>query len=412
MADNVTLNAGSGGATCLTDDCSTGHAQVVKLAIATDGSATLIPADAKGIQVQQPTAADLNCTEASASAIKAAVEIIDNCIAGSEAQVDVVAALPAGTNLLGKVGIDQVTANANEVVVKSITAGDNNIGNVDVVTLPALVAGSANIGDVDVLTVPAPLSTTGAGTVATALRTTLGSDDPAVTALQLLDNSVDGNYLNVNNNIAGTDVAAGAGAVNAQTQRVIHASDDPVTTAIQIMDDWDAAASDACSVAGDTAHDAADAGEPVKIGHKNKLFDGSAPGTTVSAENDRVDSIADGYGRQYVEVTHPNYWWVSADYGAAQANASIKAAPGTNLCLFVTDIVISNGAVAGNITLLDGSGGTVLFEIYPPINGGVAISLRTPIKLTANTALCITSTTVTTHSVNIGGFVAAVTGGV
>ncbi len=46
-------------------------------------------------------------------------------------------ALPAGTNLLGKVGIDQATANANEVVVKSITAGDNNIGNVDIVTLPA-----------------------------------------------------------------------------------------------------------------------------------------------------------------------------------------------------------------------------------------------------------------------------------
>jgi hypothetical protein len=34
-----------------------------------------------------------------------------------------------------------------------ITAGDNNIGNVDVVTLPALVAGTANIGDVDVLSI-------------------------------------------------------------------------------------------------------------------------------------------------------------------------------------------------------------------------------------------------------------------
>lgn len=36
--------------------------------------------------------------------------------------------LMAGTNLIGKVGIDQVTANANEVVVKSITAGANVIG--------------------------------------------------------------------------------------------------------------------------------------------------------------------------------------------------------------------------------------------------------------------------------------------
>lgn len=46
-------------------------------------------------------------------------------------------ALVAGTALIGKVSIDQVTANANEVVIKSITAGDANIGNVDIVTLPA-----------------------------------------------------------------------------------------------------------------------------------------------------------------------------------------------------------------------------------------------------------------------------------
>lgn len=41
------------------------------------------------------------------------------------------------------------------VTVGSITAGTNNIGDVDVLTLPALVAGTANIGDVDVLTIAA-----------------------------------------------------------------------------------------------------------------------------------------------------------------------------------------------------------------------------------------------------------------
>lgn len=51
-------------------------------------------------------------------------------------------ALPAGTNLLGKVGIDQVTANANEVVVKS--------GTVTAVTAitNALPAGENHIGQV------------------------------------------------------------------------------------------------------------------------------------------------------------------------------------------------------------------------------------------------------------------------
>ena len=39
-------------------------------------------------------------------------------VSGTEMQVDLVGSVPAGTNLIGKVGIDQVTANANEVVVK------------------------------------------------------------------------------------------------------------------------------------------------------------------------------------------------------------------------------------------------------------------------------------------------------
>ena len=177
-------------------------------------------------------------------------------------------------------------------------------------------------------------------------------------------------------------------------------------TALQIMDDWDNGASDGASVSGDVAHDAADAGEPVKVGYKAVLFDGSAPPAAAVAENDRVNGIGDEYGRQYVNDVHPNYWEVSADYSAAQTNASIKVAPGAGLSLYITDISISNGATAGNITLLNGSGGAVKYEIYPAINGGAVDNRRTPIKLSANTALLITSTTVTTHSVNISGFIA------
>jgi len=177
-------------------------------------------------------------------------------------------------------------------------------------------------------------------------------------------------------------------------------------TALQIMDDWDNGASDGASVSGDVAHDAADAGEPVKVGYKAVLFDGSAPPAAAVAENDRVNGIGDEYGRQYVNDVHPNYWEVSADYSAAQTNASIKVAPGAGLSLYITDISISNGATAGNITLLNGSGGAVKYEIYPAINGGAVDNRRTPIKLSANTALVITSTTVTTHSVNISGFIA------
>lgn len=68
-------------------------------------------------------------------------------------------------------------------LTSSLPAGTNNIGDVDVLTLPPLPAGTNNIGDVDVLTVPAPLSTTGGGTEATALRVTLASDSTGVIAV-------------------------------------------------------------------------------------------------------------------------------------------------------------------------------------------------------------------------------------
>lgn len=160
----------------------------------------------------------------------------------------------------------------------------------------------------------------------------------------------------------------------------------------------------ASNTSGDVAHDGVDSGNPVKVGHKAYELDGTEPGTAV-AEGDRTNSISDKYGRVYVETAHPRFWHVSADYASAQTNTSIKAAPGAGVALYITDILISNGATAGNITLLDGSGGTVVFEVYPAVNGGASYVPRNPIKLTDNTALVITSTTVTTHSVNISGFI-------
>ncbi|MCK4500086.1 hypothetical protein KAU11_06275, partial [Candidatus Babeliales bacterium] len=105
----------------------------------------------------------------------------------------------------------------------------------------------------------------GAGAVATGVpRVTLASDDPAVaklgtidtdtgnmvTALQLLDNAIDGNYLNTNLNFAGTDAQIGEGAISASTLRVTLATDDDgvahlatiagdttnIETAIQLLD--------------------------------------------------------------------------------------------------------------------------------------------------------------------------------
>ena len=154
MADNIELNAGSGGATLATDDAGVGgHVQIVKLAISTDGSATAIPAEATNgldvdvTRVQGTVTVDGSgvtqpVSHAALTELAAAID--------TELQVDVVAALPAGTNNIG------------DVDVLTIAAGDNNIGNVDIVT------------------VPAPLSTTGGGTEAAALRVTIATDSTGV----------------------------------------------------------------------------------------------------------------------------------------------------------------------------------------------------------------------------------------
>jgi hypothetical protein len=161
VADNVTLNSGSGGATLATEDVAAVHHQKVKIEFGGDAAATMVSATdplpvkisdgtdtalvsaagnlavevavalpagtnaigklsansgvdigdvdvtsvAGNVTVVQATAASLNVTEASAAAIKTAVETLDNAIAGSEMQVDVVAALPPGANNIGDVDV-------------------------------------------------------------------------------------------------------------------------------------------------------------------------------------------------------------------------------------------------------------------------------------------------------------------
>src|SRR3972149_127869 len=121
MADNTTLNTGSGGDVIATDDIGGIKYQIVKEAFGPLDTATLVTTTV-GLPTDPLDRALRDCG-------KIDIAVFDS-------------ALPAGTNNIG------------DVDVLTIAAGDNNIGNVDIVTLPPLVAGTANIGDVDVLTLP------------------------------------------------------------------------------------------------------------------------------------------------------------------------------------------------------------------------------------------------------------------
>jgi hypothetical protein len=73
----------------------------------------------------------LGTIDSDTDAIKTAVQILDNAISGTEMQVDVVAALPAGSNAIGKLA-------ANSGV---------DIGDVDVTSLPASTNTIEIVGD-------------------------------------------------------------------------------------------------------------------------------------------------------------------------------------------------------------------------------------------------------------------------
>lgn len=403
---------------------------------------------------------------------------VAGAVSGSEMQVDVVGALPAGDNNIGNVDIassvaldvsaatvtvdnagtfavqedgaaltalqliDDIVATDDTsthatgttkgaVIMAAATPTDgsvdaNDLGALAMSTDRRLLVDAQIVGqDADItiadggnsITVDnAALNVTGGGTEASALRVTIASDSTGVVSVD--DN---GSTLSIDDGggsltVDGTVAVSGTVTVDTElpaAAAMADAASNPTVPAVGARNSvfngttWDRQRGNTVGtyVHGGTAHDAADAGNPVKVGGKAYNFDGTAPGTAV-AENDRANFITDVYGRQFVETAHPNFWTASADYASAQTNTSVKAAPGAGLKLYITDIIISNGATAGNITLLNGSGGTVITEGYFAITGGLAMPFRTPIALSANTALVITSTTVTTHSVTINGYIA------
>lgn len=111
-------------------------------------------------------------------------------------------------------------------------------------------------------------------------------------------------------------------------------------------------------------------------------------------------------------------------YVAAQTNAELVAAPSGGARLVVTDVRFENGIGAlGYISLLDGSGGTVLMARFASTNseskfpasvldgkrwariGRKPETPRELLRLTPETALCVTSTGVSDHAVQVHGYI-------
>ena len=181
MADNIEITAGSG-TPIHTDEVGGAHFQKIKLIDATVDSTTPTGVAANPLQVS------IANTGANATPVTIDSAQLPAALSGGRLDVVVGAALPAGTNAIGKLAANS-GVDIGDVDVASIAAGDNNIGNVDIVT------------------VPAPLSTTGGGTEATALRVTVANDSTGV--LSIDDN---GASITVDGSVTAT-LGAGAASI-------------------------------------------------------------------------------------------------------------------------------------------------------------------------------------------------------
>jgi len=194
------LNAGSGGSELLHDVIDGDVAQVVLVGYSTgDGTLNVVMTDAPlpvdiraenaSVTVDQATAANLNMTEASAAAIKTAVQIMDDWDESDRAKVNPIA---------GQAGI------------------------------------AAGSGAVDALTPRVILAT---DDPAVALLGTIDADTGSIlTALQIMDDWDESDRAKVNPIAGQAGIAAGSGAVDALTPRVILATDDPAVALLGTID--------------------------------------------------------------------------------------------------------------------------------------------------------------------------------
>jgi len=201
--DNVTADPGTGGAVFATDDIAGVHYPISKLAYGALDAVTIVTTGASALPIQ-----DGGNSITVDGTVTAAVGVTATDLGKSE---DAVAAS-------GDTGIAVLAVRRDSPVVGSGTDGDYSSLNVDAngrlwasATIDAAIpAGDNNIGNVDIVTVPAPLSTTGGGTEATALRVTIASDSTGTISIDDGGNiiTVDGT---VDTELTTADLDTGAG---------------------------------------------------------------------------------------------------------------------------------------------------------------------------------------------------------
>jgi hypothetical protein len=408
VADNTTLNAGTGGDVVASDDIGPGvKYQRVKVTLGADGVndgdvasgnpmpvnvSSALPAgtnnigDVDVLSLPSLAAGTNNIGDVDVLTVNGVAPAFGSGVRGATVQ-RVTIATDDSVPVTGTFW--QATQPVSGTVTANLAAGTNNIGDVDVLTVngvaPAfgtgvrdatvqrvtiatddvvpvsdnggsltidgtvtanLAAGTNNIGDVDVLTVPAPLSTTGGGTEAAALRVTIANDSTGVVSVD--DN---GGSLTVDGTVALAAGTANIGDVDVLTVPAPLSTTGNGTAATALRVTIASDTTGLLDIEGDLAHDAPDStSKPVKIGAK-AIAHGANP--TAVAAADRTDLYANRHGVLWTLGGHPNIITRSvriADADGAQTDASIVGTINAGTKVAVTMLTVTCDAANTNAT--------------------------------------------------------------
>lgn len=322
----------------------------------------------------------------------------------------------AYATLLTAGGVPIATGSGNATGTLRVELANNGtgvlatVGAVTAIT-NALPAGTNNIGDVDVLSI---IPGTGATNLGKAIDTATGATDTGVLALATRDDALsaltpiegDNVQLRTDANGALWVIPSGTVTVSASTLTTIAGAVSGTEMQCDIL--TLPASTNTLEVVGDVAHDAAAAGNPVMIAGVAQACDDTAPPNRVSAEGDATRLATDLDGQLFVRPHGAQTWTFHSDGSSALTDSVVHAAPGAGLSLWVTDIVVSTGAATAMNVFFEEGASKVLGPYYlEAVAGrGLVLSFKTPKKITANTALTVTTSAAIAQCVDVQGFVA------
>ena len=342
------------------------------------------------------------------------------------------ATLAAGTALVGKVGIDQATANANEVVTKtgSTTAVTGTVavsGTFWQATQPvSLASGSVSSGAFASGALAS--GSIAAGAIATGATSIAANEDDASANLDT-GIKVMARRTATPANTSGTDLDYEMIQMNAGRVWTSTLLTDGTTTAGVIVGTT-ALKTDASSIAGTAtvtagvnglqaiggaaAHAASISGNPVRTGLRALTADYTAVTTGQTA-----DAISSPTGKQIViQNCLPNLLTTYAAPAAglvSTAAVNVAAAPGAGLRIFVTGWSATNShqTIGSEVRLVTdaATGNTTLRRAWAQFaGGGFAETFNPPIPCTVNKTLDIAEVTATATAgilVNVTYYIAA-----